>query len=397
MHRVLLFFFLFFSFSFVGYTQKAFRPIKSALKQKNYKEVIDQVNALEKDSLYSSSSKLYMYKIDALRGLNNAENMKIYLKQQYDTVAFFSTTYEIIQQTIKLDSLEYQGVLEGKSKPKYANHVVNLLTTYFPNLHAASRFFYLKRNYAEAMKYLRVCLDVPHLPIGIKSGLSTKHDVSNASLYLISAYKNKDYAEVSRYESLSLQDTLVRSSILECLINTAEAQKEDAKYLHWLNMAWEEYPHTKYFFTKLADFYVAKNDYSQVLKIAEQQLEVDSTDCIASFAKCLAFFNLKRFDECIEEGNHIIENDTTYVDSYYYVGASYVAKGNDITFTDNALSPEYKLSLDKQKKFYRYSQPYLEKYRTLRPSLPKRWAPLLYKIYLSLNEGKKFAEIEKYL
>ena len=39
----------------------------------------------------------------------------------------------------------------------------------------------------------------------------------------------------------------------------------------------------------------------------------------------------------------------------------------------------------------------MEKYMKLRPEDKNRWAPLLYRIYLSLNMGKKFSEIDALL
>ena len=86
--------------------QKAFKPVTNALKAKNYKEAIQQINKLRADSTYRNNLKLCLYSIEANRGLNNAENTKIYLKKSYDTIAFFSTTNEIISEAIQLNLLE---------------------------------------------------------------------------------------------------------------------------------------------------------------------------------------------------------------------------------------------------------------------------------------------------
>lgn len=68
--------------------QKAFKPVTTALKAKNYKEAIQQINKLRADSTYCNNAKLCIYSIEANSGLNDAQNMKIYLKQSYDTLAF---------------------------------------------------------------------------------------------------------------------------------------------------------------------------------------------------------------------------------------------------------------------------------------------------------------------
>ena len=45
----------------------------------------------------------------------------------------------------------------------------------------------------------------------------------------------------------------------------------------------------------------------------------------------------------------------------------------------------------------RESLPYLEIYRSMRPQDKERWAPLLYNVYLALNDEKKFTEMETIL
>ena len=39
----------------------------------------------------------------------------------------------------------------------------------------------------------------------------------------------------------------------------------------------------------------------------------------------------------------------------------------------------------------------IEEYRRRMPDDKARWAPLLYQLYLWLNEGKKFEEVERLL
>lgn len=46
-------------------------------------------------------------------------------------------------------------------------------------------------------------------------------------------------------------------------------------------------------------------------------------------------------------------------------------------------------------KYYREALPYLEKYREITPDRKDNWLSPLYTIYLNLNMGKKFDEIDK--
>ena len=44
---------------------------------------------------------------------------------------------------------------------------------------------------------------------------------------------------------------------------------------------------------------------------------------------------------------------------------------------------------------YREALPYMEEFRALAPDDKNKWAPALYRIYLNLNMGKQFDEIDK--
>lgn len=68
-------------FSLSCTAQKAFKPVKTALKDKKYNEAITQIEKLRTDSTFKNNTKLCLYAIEAYRGLNDAENTKIYLKK----------------------------------------------------------------------------------------------------------------------------------------------------------------------------------------------------------------------------------------------------------------------------------------------------------------------------
>lgn len=247
MHKILLTF-LFIFLSLTAFSQKAFKPAKAALKAKNFKEVINQVGILRKDSTYRDVPQLCIFSIEAQRGLNDAENMKLYLKKSYDTIAFFSTTHQIIKEAVKLDSIERAS--QEKRKPKQAHFIYEQIQRYFPNLYVASRFFYKRKKFNEAMEYLRTCIDLPQTPLGKEAGISLKSESSAAALYLTAAFNAQQYAEVYRYDSLALTDIASRPPVIECLVQTAQLEKDSAVYLKWVDTAWKEFPEQTLYFTR---------------------------------------------------------------------------------------------------------------------------------------------------
>lgn len=377
--------------------QRAFKPIKIALKAKNYKEVINQVDQLRKDSIYRNNPKLYLFSIEANQGLNDAENMKLYLKQKYDTLAFFSTTHQIVREAVRLDSVERAIQQAEQIKPKQTNYICNLLQQYYPNVNAAARYFFKRSKYAEAMPYLLTGINLPHTEIGEQTKLSTKADTSNAALYTVCAYYSKQYTEVHRYEELALLDQSYRPVIFETLVFTAEAEKDTTSYRCLLEEAFEEYPSRYPFFIRLADYYTKRGDNETVLRLASAQIARDSSDVSALVAQCMANLNLQRYADCIASTTRLFQADSLCIEANYFMGASYVGQASALQLPDNALSRSYKKVKKEQNALFAQAEPFLEEYRQQAPQQSKRWAPLLYKVYLALNEGTKFEEIEKFL
>ena len=57
----------------------------------------------------------------------------------------------------------------------------------------------------------------------------------------------------------------------------------------------------------------------------------------------------------------------------------------------------YQDYLDGKREIKEINAEYMERYRQLAPRQQDKWAPALYKIYLNLNMGKQFDEIDKLL
>lgn len=102
---------------------------------------------------------------------------------------------------------------------------------------------------------------------------------------------------------------------------------------------------------------------------------------------------MKRYKECIDLCDSVIAKDSTFLGAYLNAGLSYF---NQAVEADKALK-----QTDKQKKeiiqLYKKALPYLEKYRKMVPDEKGLWGLPLYTIYLNLNMGKEFDEIDKLL
>lgn len=378
--------------------QRVYKPVRSDIKAKNYKEALRKLDALKADTTkrLMDDPKAVVYTIEAYQGLYSEENVKLYLRQPYDTTAFFFATYAILREAGRLDSLDRAQAKRNDARTKYDTQTDALVKRYTPNLQAAATYYYLRRQYETAMAYLRLALELPHSPLGLRAELSENLDTLNAVRYTTAAYLLKRYDEVHRYSEIALNDSAARPTLIEWLAETARYQNNPAARFHWLKTGWREYPRRTKFFIWLADYYAEKGDYREVVNLAERQLSIDPETPSARLASAIARLSLKDFDGCIADGEELLRRDSTRTEVAYYVGAAYFAKAAEAapTVTKGAA---YKKAKAVQNDYCRRAAEALEIYRAAAPERQDRWAPMLYKIYLALNEGKKFGEIERLL
>lgn len=100
--------------------------------------------------------------------------------------------------------------------------------------------------------------------------------------------------------------------------------------------------------------------------------------------------NLERYDECIKVSEHLIALNDSLPEPYFNIAT---AKLNQVLALDRRNQPRVYRS--QMHKLYAEARPYMEAYRKLAPDEKQKWAPALYRIYLNLNMGKQFEEIDK--
>ena len=76
---------------------------------------------------------------------------------------------------------------------------------------------------------------------------------------------------------------------------------------------------------------------------------------------------MKRYDDCITVSKSLLQNDSTYTDVYYNIGASYYAKAieYDNKVTADMGMTEMRNIKREVDKLYRTALPYLEQYRAM--------------------------------
>lgn len=379
--------------------QKAFRPVKTYLKAKNGKDALAAVTNLESDGTVNGNPRLYQMGMQAYGLINDVENEKIYLKQNFDTLSLFSSTYGIFEYALKCDSAESLLLAEKKQKAKYRKENAPVLVKHYPNLKVAANYFYTKKNYKEAARFYSLIINMTQTPVWESAAIEVKEKelINCACRHLCSSYHFENYEAVETFKELALQDTAQKPIVLEYLAKAALAQNDTVRFISYLKQGLAECPQYMYFFTNLADYHAQHNDYKEVLGMADTLLQADSTNLILLEAKSLALLNLCKYEESIGVSNKCLDLDSTLHELYFYIGASYCNLASEVELPTNINSIAYRTAYSKRKSYYQKARPFMEKYRQLEPDNQKQWATLLYNIYLNLNLGKEFEEIDTLL
>ena len=117
-------------------------------------------------------------------------------------------------------------------------------------------------------------------------------------------------------------------------------------------------------------------------------LEQNDSSQFYLYAKSTVLFNLGLYDECIALSDSLISRNDSMPEPYYHAGTSYLNKALQL----------HPLRQKKQMKaLYQKARCYMERYRQLAPDEKEKWGTALYRIYLNLNMGKQFDEIDRLL
>ena len=104
----------------------------------------------------------------------------------------------------------------------------------------------------------------------------------------------------------------------------------------------------------------------------------------------MALLNTERYEECIAVSKQMIALNEDMPEPYLQIATCYLNQALDVEQKGESRKNRKQLQ-----QLYSTARPYLEQYRKLMPEDRQRWAPGLYRIYLNLNMGKQFEEIDR--
>lgn len=347
---------------------------------------------LSKDPENRKNDKIYQTWFQIVTKQYEVANEKLYLKQKYDTAAFFNITRKLYAIGATLDTLDAQPDEKGRVKLNYREDHAELLDHLRPNLYYGGTYYLRKNDYATAFDFFETYLEAGQWPLFTGYDYSKKDTRMPETAYwaTFAGYKMQDASRTLRYCKEAVKDKERAKYAMQYACEAYHWQDDETDYLKMLQQGFAAYPEFPYFFPRLVDYYQGKNQPDSALAYAEQALKVNPDTELFLLAKSVALLNLERYDECVKLSEQLISKNDTLAEPYFNIAT---AKLNQVLELDKRDNPRQYRSQIHQ--LYMEALPRMEKYRQLAPDEKRKWAPALYRIYLNLNMGKQFEEIDK--
>lgn len=381
-------------------------PVAASAQKKEIQTAKDQVKAgknldqaaasmkkLLADSANRTNRKIWTIYFDAVRKQYEQGNEKLYLKQKYDTAQLFNYTRQLFEVAFQYDSVETAPDKKGRRDFEFRKGHSEYLAHIRSNLYNGGIWFLNKKKYPDAYKFFDCYIECASQPMFKQYNYSVKDKhLPTAAYYAVySGYKMKDPKATLHHSYEALKDTVHYNYMLQYLAETYMLEKDTVRYVASLNEGFKRVPTFPYFFPRLVEYYVVRNQLDSAMTVVNEALIVVPDSDVYLAAKSNLLLEQGKLQECIEVSKKVIEVNQKLGDPYYNAGICYF----NLAVEQDKNSHNSRKVKEQVEANYKKALPYLVKYREMEPKEQGKWAFPLYTIYLNLNMGKEFDEIDK--
>ena len=381
-------------------------PVAASAQKKEIQTAKDQVKAgknldqaaasmkkLLADSANRTNRKIWTIYFDAVRKQYEQGNEKLYLKQKYDTAQLFNYTRQLFEVAFQYDSVETAPDKKGRRDFEFRKGHSDYLAHIRSNLYNGGIWFLNKKKYPDAYKFFDCYIECVSQPMFKQRnyGEKDKHLPTAAYYAVYSGYKMKDPKATLHHSYEALKDTVHYNYMLQYLAETYMLEKDTARYVASLKEGFKRVPTFPYFFPRLVEYYVVRNQLDSAMTVVNEALTVVPDSDVYLTAKSNLLLEQGKLQECIEVSKKVIEVNQKLGDPYYNAGICYF----NLAVEQDKNSHNSRKVKEQVEANYKKALPYLVKYREMEPKEQGKWAFPLYTIYLNLNMGKEFDEIDK--
>lgn len=377
---------------------KKTRQMKYAIQNartaiKNSKDLEKNENTIRgylKDSLFVNNKDLRLVLFDLLKRQYEVVNEKMYKSEAIDTAAHSKVGKRMFLAAESLDSIDARPNSKGVSTPSYRKRHSQYLTPYRANMLKGAIYFMSHKQWKDAWEQLDVYLSAPGYPLFTGVAQDTTHTNFAAFLAVMTAYKLNDKEKAERYFEQAVNYKPRREFTLRKISELEMSQGDTVRYVDIITKGFRYFPQSEYFFPRLIDYYIGKGELKPALALTDEAMQKDSLNPLFLYAKHNILMYAKSYDAALKYGRKVLLQNDSLSAPNYNIGYIYYLRAQE-ALADKDKSVRQRMK--EAQKQYKKSLPYMERYRALEPEDIQRWRPILYEIYLNLNMGDKFREI----
>lgn len=360
---------------------------------KNLDKVEVSMTTLLKDSANRRKEKIWRLLFESMQKQYQAGNEKLYLKQKYDTTFLFNIASRMFTAMTAYDSIDALPDKKGRIKPNMRKQNAQILNTLRPNLFNGGIYFIGKHDYARAYELFNQYICAAEMPMFQAFNYSSKdkHLPSAAYWAAYCGYKMKDTQKVLHNTYLALKDTEHHESMLQYLAETYMSEKDTTRSIATLKEGFSLNPKSEYFYSHLMEYYSMHSDWREASALTDKAIRADSTNATVWLAKSTILINTGDYVSSFVIADSLIKKDSTMAEAWLNAGLAKYNQGVRLDKNTQTVRQKRQQMVN----YYKQALPYLEQYRKMRPQEQNKWALPLYTIYLNLNMGKQFDEIDK--
>lgn len=342
------------------------------------------------DSLNRENPKIHLLLYQALRKQYDIGNEMLYLGQRYDTASLFTLTKRMFEVCERFDSIDARPDKKGRVRPDYRKKHAEELDDIRLNLYLGGRFFLVRNNFSSAFDFFDTYLDCARQPLFESYDYLHRDTLMVQAAYwaTYSGFRDSDPERILKYAELVLEDDSRASFTLQYMSEAYRMLHDDSLYIRTLQSGFNRYMDNVYFYTRLMDYYNGNVMYDDALQLSDQALQHYPHHELFLFGRSTVLLNMGHNAESLETSKQLIGINNTLAEPYF--NAATAILNQIVPLEKNARANRRQINA-----LYQEARPYMERYRKLAPDQQSKWAPALYKIYLNLNMGRQFEEIDR--
>ncbi len=332
------------------------------------------------------------------------QNQMAQKNEPYDTLGMHSAIVNAWEYAKKCDEFDQQPDAKGKVKLKYRSDSQNRYKNMGISLVQAGQYFYQDRkDNKQAFRAWSNYLDMKNSSIfaEVKDFPKDPFFYDIAYYTAILSYQSKDYPNALKYAQLTAEDASKAGEANEILLfskkETMKTKQDSIDYVNMVKDLHKKEPQEQRYFNLLMDYYSHAGDKAAMMAWADEEIALDAQNKMAWALKGEVQMNSENWDGAIESYKKAIEIDSEFLQCIFNAGVCYNSKAIALNekLADKNTGSLTNENAEKVKAELKAALSFLERARELDPNREKvNWAYPLYRIYYSMQNKEKMAELE---